>query len=74
MKLHLILEFRLLDIIFCEFYDTETYKITENYNWCGLVKRNEELVTRPYHEKINSFSNSANYKSGYLIRDFLYGN
>jgi hypothetical protein len=63
----------LLDITFCEFRTEETRKIIENPEWKSLIKKNEELLVRPYYKSISDFSTSQDYTSTHLIRDYCYG-
>lgn len=63
----------LLDVTFCEFRTKETEDVIENPDWKNLIKKNEELLVRPYHSSINDFASSGNYNSTHLIRDFCYG-
>ncbi len=64
----------LLDILFCEFVSVEAKKIAEDPNWRALVRKNEELVLKPYYQNIARFIGSAKYGSDCLIRDYCYGN
>jgi len=64
----------LLDIVFREFRSVETHKIIEDSDWRALVRQNEELVVKPYYQRIARFIGSAKYGSDCLIRDYCYGN
>jgi len=61
-----------LDLIFCEFRDISTRRLTESNEWRQLVKSNEDKLLTPYIENLGSFLVS-NHSSEYLLRDFHYG-
>ena len=63
----------LLDIVFCEFRSEQTHRLVERDEWRKLIKENEELIVKPYYEKLNRFVQSNDYNQNCLIRDYCYG-
>lgn len=63
----------LLDIAFCEFVSETTRKLVETSEWRALIKKNEDLVIKPYYEEMRKFLYSSDYNNNCLARDHCYG-
>jgi hypothetical protein len=62
----------LLDMMFCEFRDTASTRLTELGEWRDLIKKNEAYLLSPYYENLNKFL-IKDHSSKYLLREFNYG-
>lgn len=65
----------LLDSIFYElkYQNESTYGLVERQEWCDLIKHNEDVILKPYFQRINTFFNSTDHRFDFLLRDFYYG-
>jgi hypothetical protein len=62
----------LLDIIFCEFPNDKTNKITENPDWRSLILNNEEFILKQYFKSISNHIGSDRHNKYNLVRDICY--
>ncbi|MCK9204428.1 MAG: hypothetical protein M0P58_08365 [Bacteroidales bacterium] len=62
----------LLDIVFCEFQNESTKKITENPDWRSLIKENEVFILKRYFNSISNHIGSPRHNKETLVRDICY--
>ena len=62
----------LLDIVFCEFQNETTKKITENPDWRNLIKNNEIFILKSYFNSISDHIGSIRHNKETLVRDICY--
>ncbi|MBU1678145.1 MAG: hypothetical protein KKD86_04730 [Bacteroidetes bacterium] len=62
----------LLEFIFNEFPSITTNKIKNDNNWLGIVKKNEEVLLKPYYQNCSDFFKSNHKPSNLFYRNFYY--
>lgn len=62
----------MLDMMFCEFRDTASKRLTELDEWRDLIKKNEKDLLLPFYENQKKFLDHG-HSTKYLLREFNYG-
>ena len=63
----------LINLVLKEFPDDNNVKLTETWEWRQLVKKNEDLILRPFFKGCQTFF-SQDKRGKLFINDFYYGN
>lgn len=63
----------LINLILKEFPNEKNGKLVESSEWRGLIRKNEELILKPFFEECCAFLSKGN-KKNLFINDFYYGN
>jgi hypothetical protein len=63
----------LINIILKEFPDDRKLKLIETPEWRAIIRKNEELLLRPFFKECYDFLSKGNHRK-LFINDFYYGN
>ena len=63
----------LINLVLKEFPDEKNKKIIEKNEWRSMIRKNEDLILKPFYERCNGFFSNRD-KNNLFTNDFYYGN